>query len=104
MSQTDPIDILLTDLEEADSVPEIQSQVLAANKLLDERFGNDELRVAGDGEVNDSRLNMLVRWISALEEKMGEVAQSEDIENYSVTVSGSIAGPSVSVSITCSTE
>lgn len=91
----------MEEIEEADSIPELQSHVLAANKYLEEQFDDEDLRFSSDEGVIDDRFDVLARWIDTIQERMDEIAAESNIENYSITVGGSITGPSVSVSVTC---
>jgi len=97
----DSMEILLERMVEAETVPELQTHVLAFNKYADEHFGSGDVEFAGEGEVSDTRVDTLVTWIEALQDRMEEVTRHDRIESYSITVSGSLTGPSVSVGVTC---
>jgi hypothetical protein len=97
----DSMDILLEQMSEAETVSELQTHVLAFNKYADEHFGSGSVEFAGEGDVSDTRVDTLVTWIETLQDRMEEVTEHERVESYSITVSGSLTGPSVSVGVTC---
>jgi hypothetical protein len=97
----DSMEILLEQMAEADTVPELQTHVLAFNKYAEEHFGSAGIEFAGEGEVSDTRVDALVTWIEALQDQMEDVTRHDRVESYSITVSGSLTGPSVSVGVTC---
>lgn len=89
---------VLEGLENADSLEELQAHVLVANEYFERRpsialpeaVGDDEPAVVGD----------LERWLTRLRERAEELASAQDAASFSISLSGNLAGPSISVSVT----
>lgn len=102
MATDESMQILLDELDEAETVSELQTSVLAFNKYAEEQFPKGPIEMAGDDGVSDTRIDALLTWMEALQDRMDELADTARIDSYSITVSGSLTGPSVSVGVTCS--
>jgi hypothetical protein len=102
MADTNSMDILLDELGDAESVAELQTNVLAFNEYAEKHFDDGDVELAGAGTEEDTRITALAEWTDRLQTRMNELTETDAIDSYSVTVSGSLTGPSVSLSVTCS--
>lgn len=90
------LEMLVEDLEAAGSVDEIQTAVLLLNERLD---ADEEVETQSLGGQS-TKIDILIKWMSTLRERLEELEESGEFSSYSVTVGGSITGPSISVTVT----
>ena len=102
MSNSDDLPVLLADLESTESLAELQAHVLMANAYFEERPSIElpESTAETRPEVADD----LEEWLKRLRERLEELARAQSAASYSVSMSGNLTGPSVSVSITFELE
>ncbi|SHG81210.1 hypothetical protein [Halobaculum gomorrense] len=97
MLTEEELEILEQGIQNADSIAEVQSHLLLADQLLqtepEEEFA--EIGFSGD------RMTLLSEWVDTIRDRMDELCERENVSSYSVSVGGSLTGPSVSVSVTC---
>lgn len=97
MSSED-IDSLLDGLEDTETMAELQAHVIRANETLQE-FQTAGTDPDGRPEIADS----LEAWLGTLREQVERIS-GDAAEQYTITVSGGITGPSVSVGVTYSSD
>ena len=100
MSADERMEILLEDLDEAEGVGEVQTNVLLLNEALEGQEPDEEfasLITSGDS------LDLLTRYLQKIEDKMAELDDESGISSYSISVGGSLTGPQVTLSVTVST-
>jgi hypothetical protein len=100
MAPDETLELLKEDIQDVETVEALQSHVLIANEHF-EAF--DEVETATLGS-NSQRVDTLTEWMASIRSRMEELAEEEDITSYSVTVGGSLTGPSISISVTSSLE
>ncbi|MDJ1431891.1 hypothetical protein [Halostagnicola sp. A-GB9-2] len=102
MSNSDGLSILLEDLESTNSLEELQAHVMLANAHfedqpsieLPETTAKASPQIAGD----------LEQWLERLRERLDDLASAQSAASYSISMSGDLTGPSVSVSVTFQVE
>ena len=94
----DEIDLLVSQVDAAASIEELYWNVLFVNEWLDQQQG---LRLADAGAEDGGRLfGKLKRWLSHFRERLDALASSQGAESYSVSISGGMTGPSISLDVT----
>lgn len=101
MGDDEELELLLQDLEDVETVEELQSHVLFGNEYF-EKQGVDDVRLAEGGGAKIAV--KLERWLSRLRSKMNQIAARNGAETFSISMSGSMTGPSVSVRVTYEVE
>lgn len=92
------ISIIKRDIEDADSIEELQSSVLLINETLSSKEGDVELSALGDGHT--SRLDTVVECMDAIRSRLDELSDEQNISSYSVSLGGNLTGPSISITVT----
>lgn len=100
MTTDETLELLKEDIQNVETVEELQSHVLLANEHIKE---SDEIKTATAGS-DSQRIETIAEWMTSIRSRMEELAEEEDITSYSVTVGGSLTGPSISISVTSSLE
>ena len=94
--EEDTKELLIEDIEQAESIEELQSHVLLANQHLE---SDEDIQSAGL-TAQSAKLDLLTEWLNVLNERMEELADEHGVTSYSVSLSGSLTGPSISISVT----
>lgn len=101
MPDQESLDMLLEDIENAETVEELQTHVLFANRLFQQDEGVEFADIKDGGE---GKMGQLEVWISKVRTKMDRLATEHNATSYTLSISGSITGPSFSMGVTYSTD
>ncbi|WP_135853608.1 hypothetical protein [Halorussus salinus] len=93
----DEVAVLKDDIEAADSITELQSAVLLVNETF--ASADEDVTLSGMDDYVD-RLDSVVECMNAFRSRLEELSEAGNISSYSVSLGGSITGPSLSVRVT----
>lgn len=95
------LEILISDLEMAESIEDIQTHILFANEWLEQE---EDFKLAGQEEDHRNRLiDKLRTWLNKLKDKLDQMAGSQGATTYTISVSGGFPSPSISLEMTYET-
>lgn len=98
MGNDDDLTPVLEDLENAESLEELQTHVLVATEYFEARPSIDRLEMADDAEP--AVVDDLERWLTRLRERTEDLASAQGAASFTISLHGDLTGPSISISVT----
>ncbi|MXR22106.1 hypothetical protein [Halobacterium bonnevillei] len=102
---TDAIDLPTEELDDAETLADVQANVARANEALvarADRHDGERYESAGVSFDLDSNgvTESLQEWLTKLRGRVDELAREEGVESYTVSVTGGVTGVSIQLGMT----